>query len=91
MVYCYYCGCEVLESEPKFTFHFYINEPNVIPLSKILNISFPFSFLEIAHDIEDDGWGYVNKPYIISLCSRNCFFLMEEYRIKKRECDYIKI
>lgn len=79
MTHCYFCGCNLPESEPLFTFHFYINESNIIPHSQILTHSFPIAYIQITHDIDNKGIEIINEPYVVYSCSYNCFLLMEEY------------
>lgn len=79
ITYCFYCDCEIPESDPQFTFHFFIDEHNAIPLSTVSKHSFPLAYVQIAHEKDGNGSSYANEPYIVDLCSRNCFLLMEGY------------
>lgn len=76
---CICCGCEVLETYPDFTFHYYVDMPNSISLSTIISLYYPFSFQYIIHESTMNGNDIVTTE-VVNICSRNCFLLMENYK-----------
>ena len=81
MCKCFFCGCSVPESEPKFTFYFSLNDQNTISHSALSNYSFPLAYIQITHEKNEDG-SFEKDLRVVNLCSRNCFFPMESRREK---------